>query len=273
MSDQPIPFQPCSKCSTIKNTPPGYLWDDMNKLEDQRKLIRCKCKEKYDEYVSIFYQLKNNGFDTSIIDYDINTSYLGDLSKDECEKIKLFIEKFSDEDDETSKAFKRAILYIWGQRGTQKTSLSQFIGKELLKKGYSCIYTTIYKLVDLVSQLQDKDEQKIQKWLNCDLLIIDEFGNNYVTRSKYELPFVDNFIRERINKGKATLFVANDDIKSQSLIEKIGDNLQNFIWRNVELHGASLNMRDIYIQNAESYNKVQGLFGNLKTKRVAKING
>jgi DNA replication protein DnaC len=266
-NDNMKPFIPCSKCA-----PKGYYW-----VED--KFTKCDCLKKHEAYRDLFYRIKKRGFDPSIIDYDIDTSYKGKNSLEEVKKLRLYIKGFIGKDsiiEEDSPSYKKALLYMWGPKGTQKTHLSQFIGKEFLKEGFDCYYTTIFRMIDLVADMRDKDETLVDKYLTCDLLIIDEMGNNYITKSKYELPFIDNFIRERINRGKGLILIANEYITSPVMIEKLGDNLQNFIERNILLGGQSFEMKDEYIKQVDVFDGSIGLFNTkayetkLSGKRKAK---
>jgi DNA replication protein DnaC len=69
-------------------------------------------------------------------------------------------------------------LLLIGPPGTGKTHLAQAIGYAAIKAGYSVIYRSIFDVVrDLQqSEISLKPDSSLNKYLKCDLLIIDDMG-------------------------------------------------------------------------------------------------
>ena len=88
-----------------------------------------------------------------------------------------------------------------------------------------------------------------------DLLILDEaFDREKVTvyKSGYQIPFLDTFLRKWSNTtDKSIIFISNVE---PSKIEANGysRSIQDFVERNIKLHGALLTFEDRYLDSIES---------------------
>jgi hypothetical protein len=109
-------------------------------------------------------------------------------------------------------------------------------------------------LIDvLISSFQDSNDERIERkdlyerYMNCDLLILDEvFDRSKVIlyASGYQIPFLDQFIRSRLDMmKKGILFISNKAI-SQIASEGFGESLQDLIERKVILRNANLTFSD-----------------------------
>ena len=69
-------------------------------------------------------------------------------------------------------------LLLIGPPGTGKTHLAQAVGYAAIKAGYSVVYRSIFDVVrDLQqSEISFKPDSSLNKYLKCDLLIIDDMG-------------------------------------------------------------------------------------------------
>lgn len=100
------------------------------------------------------------------------------------------------------------LLFV-GSYGTGKTHLAAAICHELIKKGYQPIFGTMITLLEKIKATYDdeysreREEQVIDKYTRCDLLIIDDLGKErptewaieklyYIINTRYEkcLPVV-----------------------------------------------------------------------------------
>jgi DNA replication protein DnaC len=119
---------------------------------------------------------------------------------------------------------------------------------------------------DLIKLLQKADREedaqdKIDKLLNVDCLVIDEaLDPDKVTlfKSNWQLPFLDTFIRNRINKHKGIIFISNvklDDVNE----EKFEKSIKDLIKREVAAQKAELLFEDNYIENKSKVD-VESLF-------------
>jgi DNA replication protein DnaC len=68
-------------------------------------------------------------------------------------------------------------LLMVGPPGTGKTCLAQAIGYEAIKQGFAVIYCSVFDLVrDLHFPASKREATILNKYLKCDLLIIDDMG-------------------------------------------------------------------------------------------------
>lgn len=193
-------FTPCGKCEN------GYLYSG-----EEARL--CDCLKTYRARRNMEIKLDRSGLPPRIVDYDIET-YIGQLSLPNILKLRYYVSQF-----ETR--FHMVPLYFWSRRNsTQKTTVASWIGRELIAQGKTVYMVIMDKLLkDLQDAQFDETEatkQRVEVWLDCDFLIIDDsFDPRKVTvyRSGYQLPFLDNFLRRRMETlGLATCFTSNISI-------------------------------------------------------------
>ena len=141
--------------------------------------------------------------------------------------------------NEFDSKYKGVHLYFWSHKnGTQKTTMASIVGKELLKKGKSVRFILMGELLALLSNLEHKEESIIQQedLLQCDYLIIDDSFDRMkatVYRSGFQIPFLDIFLRERLEVlKKATCFTSNFSIEEISE-EVFGRSLKELIRRSI----------------------------------------
>ena len=187
-------FVSCRKCDN------GYL-------TKKDSIKECECLKTFKANISIKGLLRKSGIEESF-SYSLS-SYIGDDKEQNIKKIKSFIKDFDTK-------FKGVSLYFWSKKNsTQKTTLSKVIAKELLKKGFKVQFVIMNDLMkDLMSEQFEEDlDEKIRKYYDCDLLIIDDsFDPKKVTlyKSKYQLSFLDSFLRKRMEQlKKSILFTSN----------------------------------------------------------------
>lgn len=131
-------------------------------------------------------------------------------------KIERYVESFIDPEPAVNARFRRAGLYLWSrQNGTQKSTVAKRIGRGVIRAGLSA---HMLLMSDLLVALTKKDFDDADPWLlevvdAVDLLIIDDaFDPKKVTvyKSGYQLPYLDTFLRRRIEANKrAIIFTSN----------------------------------------------------------------
>jgi DNA replication protein DnaC len=118
-------------------------------------------------------------------------------------------------------------------------------------------------LVKALTTLDDEErEDKVRKYYDCDLLIIDEvFDKNKITlfKSGFQIPFLDQFIRDRIDTYKKGLILISNKPISEIDREGFGYSLQDFIERRVILKKTQFNFEDNYMSGINIKN-IQGVF-------------
>lgn len=113
---------------------------------------------------------------------------------------------------------KTNILMI-GTTGTGKTHLSTAIAREVIKQGYDVIYDSIHNIISDFEEDKFKSgygpyEPKTEKYLECDLLIIDDLGTEF--SNQFTVSCIYNLINTRMNHGKATIISTNLDAEELS---------------------------------------------------------
>lgn len=167
------------------------------------------------------------------------------------------IPKFEKYLNEFDSKFKSVNLYLWSaENGTQKTTMAQSIGCELVKKGFTVQFILMDKLVKLLMQepFSDSFIRKLELCRRADLLIVDDaFDPKKVTlyKSGFQLPYLDTFLRERIEGDrKAIIFTSNVSILN------IGDYFGKSIQELVNRSSYAFHMNDY----ASSVNNFESLW-------------
>lgn len=105
-------------------------------------------------------------------------------------------------------------LLLVGTTGTGKTHVSTAIAREVIHQGYDVIYDSIHNIIsdfeaDHFRSPYSKAETKSDKYLECDLLIIDDLGTEFSTQ--FTISCIYNLINTRMNRGIATIISTNLD--------------------------------------------------------------
>ena len=248
-------FVPCRKCHKSKT--PGYI---PSQMDGYSVLVECSCHKIWKEQWELEIKIKSSGLSEDDLQFNEN-SYIGSQKEELIPKILRYVDKFD--------SVKSDALYFYGINGTQKTTVAKWIGIKLIQKGYKIQYVTMKALIDvLIASFQDSNEERIERkdlydrYMNCDLLILDEvFDRSKVIlyASGYQIPFLDQFIRSRLDMmKKGILFISNKTI-SQISSEGFGESLQDLIERKVILRNANLTFSD-RVFDSISKNNFTGTF-------------
>lgn len=174
-------------------------------------------------------KLKNSSLPDSCVKYSFD-SYIGKDTNGNIPKLRDFVQRFDTK-------YKSANLYLWSkENGTQKSTIASVIGKELLEKNYSVEFVLMSNLVKTLQQVSFEEDatSQVQKYLDCDLLIIDDSfdkGKMTVYKSGYQLPFLDTFLRQRIEQSnKATIITSN--IPVESILKDFNPSIHSLISRS-----------------------------------------
>lgn len=98
---------------------------------------------------------------------------------------------------------------LLGGTGLGKTHLSTAVGVAVISKGYDVVYKTVQSVMDDYQQVQFRggDAECINKYYDCDLLIVDDLGAEMATQ--FTVSCIYNLINTRMNKRKPTIFSTN----------------------------------------------------------------
>jgi DNA replication protein DnaC len=112
-------------------------------------------------------------------------------------------------------SIKENVLFVGGT-GMGKTHLSTAIAKSLIEKGYGVIYETAQNIFfdfenDRFIDRFGGAEPEATKYLECDLLIIDDLGAENIT--PFTVSCLYNIINTRLNKNLPIIASTNFDSK------------------------------------------------------------
>ena len=120
-------------------------------------------------------------FDLSYYDNSVKNN-IGDGAKDNAKSIFDTALKFAENFDYTGKN-----LLFYGKSGLGKTFLSSAIATYLIERGKDVLYISANSLFPILEDLHfgrgdEKNAYIAQKALNCDLLILDDLGAEFITQ-------------------------------------------------------------------------------------------
>jgi len=98
---------------------------------------------------------------------------------------------------------------LMGGTGHGKTHISTALGVTVIKRGYSVEYKTVQSVMDDYQQVQFRggDTSNIDKYYDCDLLIVDDLGAEMSTQ--FTVSCIYNLVNTRMNRRKPTVFSTN----------------------------------------------------------------
>lgn len=113
---------------------------------------------------------------------------------------KMFCERFTE--------YEKSLLF-YGGTGVGKTFLSSAVAKEILEQGRTVLYIRATRLFNIYDdyKFSRSDEQPVSALYNADLLIIDDLGTEFL--SKTSVPFLFDLINDRLAKRKKMIISTN----------------------------------------------------------------
>ena len=120
---------------------------------------------------------------------------------------------------------KRNLLFVGGT-GLGKTHMSTAIAKELIENGYNVVYETAQNIffdfdTDRFKDRFSNDEPESNKYLECDLLIIDDLGAEAI--NSFTVACLYNIINTRLNKNLP--IIASTNLSSKEIRDKYHDRI------------------------------------------------
>lgn len=129
-----------------------------------------------------------------------------DSPKDKMREILNFCKDYAKEFDTNSYS-----VLMMGQTGLGKTHLSLAIAGEVIKKGYSVLYNSAQNIFNTLQKERfgktDSNGAYEAMVLECDLLVIDDLGAEFVTQ--FTNAALYNIINTRMNSGLPTIISTN----------------------------------------------------------------
>lgn len=125
---------------------------------------------------------------------------------------------------------KRGNLLLVGTTGTGKTHISTAIAREIISQGFDVIYDSAQNIIadfetDKFKSGYGPYTPKADKYLECDLLIVDDLGTEF--SSQFSTACIYNLLNTRQNKGLATIISTN--LSARELQERYEDRITSRI--------------------------------------------
>ena len=103
-------------------------------------------------------------------------------------------------------------LFLIGSTGTGKTHISTAIAKTVISQGFDVLYDSAQNIISDYETDRFKSgygmvEQISGKYTECDLLIIDDLGTEFI--NQFSISVLYNLLNTRINKGLSTIISTN----------------------------------------------------------------
>lgn len=114
-----------------------------------------------------------------------------------------------------------ANLLLMGDTGTGKTHISTAIARAIISRGFDVLYDSAQNIVsafenDRFHSGYGERERDSDKYMECDLLILDDLGTEFV--NQFTVSCLYNLINTRQNRGKSTVISTN--LSSKELADK-----------------------------------------------------
>ena len=159
-----------------------------------------------------------DNFELSVYSYDAKVA---DRMKMILAMAKSYVRNFAKKKDN---------LLLIGPTGTGKTHISTAIARELIHQGYDVIYDSTQNIIsdfesDRFRNNYGKEENKSEKYLDCQLLILDDLGTEF--SNQFTVSTLYNLLNTRQNKGLPTIISTN--LSPEELARKYEDRIYSRI--------------------------------------------
>ncbi|HBL84218.1 MAG: hypothetical protein A2Y17_07815 [Clostridiales bacterium GWF2_38_85] len=109
-------------------------------------------------------------------------------------------------------------LMIAGGTGLGKTHLSSAIAKAAIEGGCNVLY---YAMVNILDKFQRYDTHAIDQIMECELLICDDFGSEYL--NEFRISVIYNLLNTRLINGRSLLL--NTNLSSDEIRKRYDDRI------------------------------------------------
>ena len=229
----------CKKCSDE-----GYI--DGIMCDCMKKMMK---KEVYNE-LNKMSPLELSSFENFSLDFYSDTPQPNSelTPKKRMAKILEFCKKYASQFKKNSPS-----LLMTGSTGLGKTHLSLTIAKEVIEKGFGVIYGSAQNIISKMEKekfrgYQNSSDETERHYIDCDLLIIDDLGTEYLT--SFSSAAIYNIVNSRIMMNKPTIISTNLSMKeleknySQRMVSRIiGNNIR------LEFLGSDIRQKIMFQKN------------------------
>ena len=148
---------------------------------------------------------------SSFDDFDVSL-YEDKDAREKMGKILNFCKKYAEDFDIDSDS-----LFMYGETGLGKTHLSLAIASRAIRKGFSVIYGSANDFFGMIERerfgrIEAPEITTEEKLTDCDLLIIDDLGSEFITQ--FTIAELYSIINARMAKGFPTIINSNVGLDS-----------------------------------------------------------
>ncbi len=119
-----------------------------------------------------------------------------------------------------------ANLLLTGGTGLGKTHLSSAIAQKVIDKGYTVVYESAQTVFDAYESVRfGRGNDNTDKYITCDLLIIDDLGTEFSTQ--YTASVLYQLVNQRLVNGKSLILSTN--LGGKELLKRYGDRIYSRI--------------------------------------------
>ncbi len=167
--------------------------------------------------------IEEQSFENFDIEFYRDEPELYSKIKANIERAKTYAEGFG-----TSERGKNLLLI--GSTGSGKTHISTSIAKRVISRGYSVLYDSAQNIVtafenDKFRSGYSRQENVSDKYLECDLLILDDLGTEFV--NQFTIGCLYNLLNTRSNRGLSTIVSTN--LSAGELVSRYDDRIYSRI--------------------------------------------
>ena len=121
-------------------------------------------------------------------------------------------------------------LLLVGGTGTGKTHLSSAIAREVITRGFDVLYDSTQNIIGEFEADKFKSgygpyEPKSTKYMECDLLILDDLGTEFT--NQFTVSCLYNLLNTRLNRGLSTIISTN--LGAEELASRYEDRIYSRI--------------------------------------------
>ncbi|MBR4852521.1 MAG: ATP-binding protein [Clostridia bacterium] len=115
-----------------------------------------------------------------------------------------------------------ANLLLTGGTGLGKTHLSSAIAQKVIDKGYTVVYESAQTVFDAFESVRfGRGNDNTDKYITCDLLIIDDLGTEFSTQ--YTAAVLYQLVNQRLVNGKSLILSTN--LGGKELLKRYGERI------------------------------------------------
>ena len=201
---------------------------------------RCECLQR--EISAISAEAINQESQLSLSSFStFSLSYYDDLSPEEQRSMRSIFQSCQSFASEFTPMQSGSIL-MHGATGLGKTHLSLAIASVVISRGYTVIYDSTGALLHKLEQEHfgrgKPDEDTLGTVLECDLLILDDFGTEFDT--SFSRAQIYTILNSRMNARRST--IVNTNLTYKQLNERYGDRIVSRLltWESMPFLGEDI---------------------------------